>query len=204
MQWFLNGNYASPFYTGPVLNLPGSIPPLVYGMNNISIVVTYNGCSDTSNAYNLFIKKCDSCNCDGSSWGEIYGQQGEQDPVLMKAKPANAKIANVGNGTTFKCGETYVIECNKPYTVNANYNCKDTLCPPKVTYSLQPPSGPPLTGNAPVTFTPTVSGTYTLTLYGWCGDTICDSCVIKFKVTCVPLCDCKGSKSTDITLSLAK
>ncbi|MGB3005084.1 MAG: PKD domain-containing protein, partial [Chitinophagaceae bacterium] len=201
VQWFLNGNYGSPFYTGPVLNLPGNIPPLVYGINNISIVVTYNGCSDTSNAYNLFIKKCDSCNCEESSWGEIYGKPGEPDPALMKTKPAKAKIANVGNGTSFKCGETYVIECNKPFTVYANYNCKDTLCPPKVTYSLQLPSGSPLTGNAPVTFTPTVSGTYTLTLYGWCGDTICDSCVIKFKVTCVPLCDCKGSKWTDITLA---
>ena len=84
VQWFLNGNYATPIYTGPVLNLLGNIPPLIYGMNNISIVVTYNGCSDTSNAYNLFIKKCDTCDCKESSWGEIYGQPGEANPALIK------------------------------------------------------------------------------------------------------------------------
>ncbi len=200
VQWFLNGNYGSPFYTGPVLNLLGNIPPLIYGLNNISIVVTYNGCSDTSNAYNLFIKKCDSCNCEGSSWGDIFGKPGETDPALIKTKSTKGKMAVVANGTVFKCNGTYVIKCNQPYTVYANYNCKDTLCPAKVTYSLQPPSGSPLTGNAPVTFTPTTNGTYTLTLYGWCGDTICDSCIIRFKVTCVE-CDCKGSKWDAITLT---
>jgi hypothetical protein len=212
VQWFLNGNYATPIYTGPVLNLLANIPPLVYGANNISIVVTYNGCSDTSNAYNLFIKKCDSCNCEESSWGEIVGQPGVVNPDLIK-KPSgkNTKTigvksnlsakANISNGTIFKCGETYEIECKKPYTVYANYNCKDTLCPSKVTYSLQPPSGSSITGTAPITFTPTVSGAYTLTLYGWCGDKICDSCVITFKVNCIKDCDCKGSKWTDITMS---
>jgi hypothetical protein len=53
---------------------------------------------------------------------------------------------------------------------------------------MQPPSGAPTTGSIPpaYTFTPLLSGTYTLTLYGWCGTTICDSCVIKFKTVCDP------------------
>lgn len=202
VQWFLNGNYGSPIYTGPVLNLAGNMPPLIYGMNNISIVVTYNGCSDTSNAYNLFIKKCGGCNCDGSSWGEIIGKPGEADPTLIKTKNSKVNASNAAGTTIFKCGGTYVIECKKLYTVYANFNCKDSVCPSKVTYSLQPPTGPAVTGNAPVTFTPATSGLYTLTLYGWCGDKICDSCVIKFKVTCSE-CDCKGSKWNGITLTQA-
>lgn len=199
VQWFLNGNYGSPFYTGPVLNLAGNMPPLVYGMNNISIVVTYNGCSDTSNAYNLFIKNCDSCSCDGSYWGEINGTPGMPDPAKVKSQ--NSKIAVAGNTTPLKCKTNYTIPCNQPYTVYANYNCKDTACNGVVTYSLQPPSGSPITGNAPVTFTPTISGVYTLTLYGWCGNKKCDSCVIDFTVKCEPLCDCKGSKWNGISLT---
>ncbi|NUO01435.1 MAG: HYR domain-containing protein, partial [Saprospiraceae bacterium] len=62
IQWFLNEDYSNPpFYTGPVLNLAGLLPPLVYGENDISIIVTYQGCSDTSNVYNLFIEECCVC-----------------------------------------------------------------------------------------------------------------------------------------------
>ncbi|MBL0146155.1 MAG: hypothetical protein IPP48_10610 [Chitinophagaceae bacterium] len=50
------------------------------------------------------------------------------------------------------------------------------------------------TGNVPYSFTPTQSGNYALTLYGWCGGKICDSCLITFKVECDPVKDCcKGS-----------
>lgn len=66
VQWFLVGN-PIPFFTGPgsVLNLGGNVPPpLGYGFNDIYIVVTYNGCSDTSNVYNLFIKECCICKSD--------------------------------------------------------------------------------------------------------------------------------------------
>jgi len=61
IQWFLSGN-PIPFFTGPVLNFTGNVPPpLVYGFNDIYIVVTYNGCSDTSSVYNLFIEECCVC-----------------------------------------------------------------------------------------------------------------------------------------------
>ena len=201
VQWFLNGNYGSPIYTGPVLNLPGNIPPLVYGVNNISIVVTYNGCSDTSGVYNLLLKKCDSCNCDGSSWGEIYGNNAPPDTGKVKQPPVTGKVAVTGNNIPMSCGKNITIPCNQPFTIYAGYNCKDTACGSKVTVSLQPPTGSPITGNAPFTFTPTVSGVYILTLYGWCGDTICDTCVIDITVNCPPACDCKGSKWTTISLN---
>ncbi len=60
VQWFISGN-PIPFYTGQTLNLAGNIPPLVHGMNNIYIIVTYLGCNDTSNVYSLFIEKCCEC-----------------------------------------------------------------------------------------------------------------------------------------------
>ncbi len=46
-----------------------------------------------------------------------------------------------------------------------------------------------------------MNGVYVLTLYGWCDGKICDSCVIKFEVHCVPECDCKGSHWGEIILN---
>jgi len=212
VQWFLNGNYGSPIYTGPVLNLLGNMPPLVYGNNDISIVVTYNGCTDTSNAYNLYIKNCDSCDCKESKWDKITLTKGKTDippddnpdknPAAAKA--ANPKVVITDpSAINLVCKNTYKLDCNKPYTINTNYICKDTACAGKVTYSLQPPTGSPITGTMPpaFNFTPTQNGTYVLTMYGWCGDTKCDSCIIKFDVSCVE-CDCKGSKWGEQTLTI--
>jgi hypothetical protein len=71
----------------------------------------------------------------------------------------------------------------------------------KVTYSLQPPSGAGHYRQPAMTFTPVMNGMYTLTLYGWCDGKICDSCVIKFDVSCIPECDCKGSHWGEIMLN---
>ncbi|MBK8494369.1 MAG: PKD domain-containing protein [Chitinophagaceae bacterium] len=200
VQWFLNGNYGSPIYTGPVLNLLGNMPPLVYGMNNISIVVTYNGCTDTSNAYNLFIKKCGDCDCTESHWGETTVTEGEKPPALNKTK---ANVPQGGNPITLKCNVAQKLDCNKTYTISSSYVCKDTSCPGKVTYSLQPPTGPAITGTGTLTFTTSQTGTYILTMYGWCGDKICDSCIIDIIVDCKK-CDCKESKWDKITLTPGK
>jgi PKD repeat protein len=120
---------------------------------------------------------------------EQQKRQGDPGNDNEKADPKN-----LPQGLKLKCKETYELECNQPYTISASFICKDTSCPPKITYSLQLPSGSPITGNAPLTFTPSQTGVYTLTLYGWCGNKICDSCVIDFKVDCKKECDCKGSK----------
>lgn len=207
VQWFLNGNYGTPIYTGLVLNLLANIPPLVYGMNNISIVVTYNGCTDTSGMYNLFIKKCDSCGCAESKWDKIILTKGKtdknpDDPALAKTTDPKAIIIGP-NGLNLNCDKTYKLDCNKPYSINTAFICKDTACAGKVTYSLQPPSGSPITGSMPppLNFTPTLSGTYVLTMYGWCGDKICDTCIIKFEVKCIE-CSCKGSKWGEKTVTI--
>ncbi len=184
VEWILNGNFGSPIFIGPVLNLLVNIPPLVYGMNNISIIVTYNGCKDTSNAYNLFIKKCDSCDCKESYFGETVITAGESPTAA--------------NPIPLLCGGNQKLDCNKTYTISSFYNCSDTACAGKVTYSLQPPTGPAITGTGSISFTTNLPGTYILTMYGWCGDIKCDSCIIKFDVKC---CDCKNSKWDKITLA---
>lgn len=181
LQWFFNGN--------PVGGNTPTFTPAVSGTYYIIVTDPMTGCKDTSATYTIKVPPCDTCDCKESKWGDIILTEGENIPGKAKAN-----IGNVGNGQQLKCNSNYVLKCNQPYTINANYICKDTSCPAKVTYSLQPLSGSPITGNAPLTFTPSQSGVYILTLYGWCGNKICDSCVIDLTVDCKKECDCKGSK----------
>ena len=185
IKWYVDGNL---YFTGCPLTLAG----LSLGPHQVYIVVTdlVTGCSSTSGIFYLSIKHCGECDCSGSHWGEIILSAGEQLP--------QANI-NVINPLVLKCNASYKLECNKPYTLNANFFCKDTACKGKVTYSMQPPAGPPITGTLPFSFTPTQNGIYLLTLYGWCGNKICDSCRIRFEVKCKDCC--KGSHWGDITLS---
>jgi hypothetical protein len=124
------------------------------------------------------------------------GVKAQGDPIHgVDIKPGlknNNRV--VADSIKLECKKPYSLKCNQPYTINASYICKDTLCPPKVTYSLQPPGGSAITGPVAFSFTPVQNGVYILTLYGWCGDKICDSCVIDLTVKCDSICDCKGSK----------
>ncbi len=169
IKWY---DGATLIHTGPFLNLNTLVPNP--GQHNIHIVVTNGfGCSSTSGNYNVYVRPCGGCDCSGSKWGDRYITIG---PVK---KP-------------LECNTGMKLECNKPYTINAGYICKDPKkCPGKVTYSLLQPDNTTVTGNVPFTFTPTQNGVYVMTLYGWCGDKICDSCIIKFEVTCADCC--KGS-----------
>jgi len=189
----------------PPVGLPitGTLPLTFTPNQNGVYVLTLYGWCGTKICDSCVIKfnvKCDPCNCDGSHWGDIILNGGINDGGNHDGDPKNV-VGNVviGNPIALKCKNTYDLVCNKPYTVNAAFICKDTNCNGKVTYSLKPPTGLPVTGTLPLTFTPIQTGVYVLTLYGWCGNKICDSCVIKFNVKCDP-CNCDGSHWGDITL----
>jgi hypothetical protein len=200
IKWYVDGVYNS---TGPVLNLNA----LTLGLHQINIVVNFIGdtCAATSGIYSVLIKHCGDCDCKESHWGQIQLSEGEKalnnnktstpGKQKTKANAANEKNAAViiGNPIILQCKKGQKLDCNKTYTINASYICKDSACNGKVTYSLQTGVGGPITGNAPLTFTtPAISTVYTLTLYGWCGGKICDSCVIDLIVECAKNC-CKES-----------
>ncbi len=201
-----NCNSKVTYSLQPPVGLPitGTLP-LIFtpNLNGIYVLTLYGWCGNKicDSCVIKFNVKCDPCKCDGSHWGDIIlngadngGGHGDNpnNPI------ANVVIGNPGNPIALKCKNSYVLNCNQPYTITGTYICKDTNCNGKVTYSLQPPTGLPITGNLPLTFTPNQTGTYVLTLYGWCGNKICDSCVIMFKVQCAP-CDCTGSHWGEIT-----
>jgi PKD repeat protein len=174
IQWFYNG---VPSGTGPFKT------PAPAGSYHIVVTDLSTGCKDTSDTYSIVVPPCDTCGCANSHWGEIILTGNNQQQVLQ-------------------CNTAVTIDCNKPYTVNASFFCAGNNCPPKVTYSLTQPAGPVLTGNAPLTFTPSSNGIYVLKLYGWCGTKICDSCTINFQVTnCPTNCNCTGSHWGDIILT---
>ncbi len=191
IQWFFNGG---PAGTGPTFS------PAQTGTYHIIITDPITNCKDTSLTYSIIVPPCDTCDCKESHWGDIIMNEGSL-PDNGKGAGVKANIANVGgNPLKLKCKNNYNLKCNQAYTFNASYICKDSLCPPKVTYSLQPPSGMPQTGTVAFSHTFTQNGVYILTLYGWCGNKICDSCVIDLTVKCDP-CNCKESKWGDIIIT---
>lgn len=196
IKWYVDGTYHS---TGPVLNLLA----LTLGQHQINIVVNFIGdtCAATSGKYDLFIKHCGDCDCKESHWGETQLTEGEKPPAAKNNVKANIPPVVIGNPVILNCGVAQKLDCNKTYTINSSYICKDSACAGKVTYSLQPPTGPAITGNNAFTFTTSQTGTYILTMYGWCGNNICDSCVIDLIVDCKK-CDCKGSKWGEKTYSI--
>jgi hypothetical protein len=193
IKWYVDGNYHS---TGPVLNLN----VLSLGQHQIYIVVNFIGdtCAAVSGKYDLFIKHCGDCDCKESHWGETQVTEGEKPPAKNNAK---ANIPQGGNPIILNCGVVQKLDCYKTYTVSSSYICKDSSCTGKVTFSLQPPTGSPITGTGTVTFTTNQTGTYILTMYGWCGNKICDSCVIDIIVDCKK-CDCKGSHWGEQTITM--
>ncbi|MCH7964311.1 MAG: hypothetical protein IH852_10295 [Bacteroidetes bacterium] len=119
----------------------------------------------------FFIKCCvvDTCNCKGSSWGENTIQNITQlnSPILLMNPDTQDTL-----------------ECNQTYTINSTYNCQPPDCNVPVKYTLVGPIT--ANGNVPFSFTPVQSGTYTLTLFGWCGtEELCDSIVVEFLVECI-------------------
>lgn len=212
IKWYVDGNL---YFTGSPLVLTG----LSLGWHQIYIVVTDNvtGCTSTSGKYDVYIKHCGDCDCKESHWGEIILSEGEKvnakvvvagshsisggikeekKPVTGVDVKPNTKNNNgiVSDSIKMECKGNYTLKCNQPYTINAAYNCKDTACPPKVTYSLLFPDNTTQSGNLAATFVTSQSGNYIMWIYGWCGGKICDSCKITFDVNCDTAKDCcKGS-----------
>ncbi len=184
IQWY---NGATLIHTGPYLVLNTLIPNP--GQHSIHIVVSFIGstCISTSGNYNVYIKNCDSCNCEGSSWGEISWSYGNNQ---KKAPTQKVNVPQPDNNI-LKCGDNLgSIDCNKPITINASYNCVGANCVGSVKYSL---SGP-VTQNGAVPFSTAglPVGNYVLTLYGICGTDTCKRCEFPFTIICEKDC-CKGS-----------
>lgn len=184
ISWY-NGNTNAFLDTGSTYDNGGA--GVQTGSYYVIITDSVTGCMDTSNKYNVVVPKCDTCGCEKSYFAEI---------ILKPEKPTDG-----GSGIVkLECGDTYKLDCNKPVIIKPVFKCSDTACKGKITYSLQPPTGPAVTGSDSINFTPALNGVYTLTIYGWCGDKICDSCIVRFKVKCVDCC--KGSKWGPITVSV--
>jgi PKD repeat protein len=191
-----NPNYTITWYKGVTVIGTGfqiSTTGLGLGSHTIHATVVMNGCTVTTAQLFLVLINCTPCDCKESHWGEIQLNEGDHPGAKN-----NNNNPQGGNPIILKCNSNQKLDCNKTYTVSSTYICKDTVCKAKTTYVLQPPAGGPQTGTGSITFTTNLAGTYTLTVYGWCGDKICDSCVIKFFVKC---CDCKESKWDKITLT---
>ncbi|MBL0146154.1 MAG: hypothetical protein IPP48_10605 [Chitinophagaceae bacterium] len=134
IAWYYNGNLMPGYANNPAYN------PAQTGSYYVILTDPVTGCKDTSNTYAVVVPPCDTCDCKESHWGEISLSEGTGAAKLANgnnktnAKEKNSKVANPLPNTVLDCKGVYTIKCNQPYTINANYICKDTSCPSKVTY----------------------------------------------------------------------
>lgn len=177
-----------PSYT-IVWSLPGGVGTtfplsgLALGSHTITATVTMNGCTATTAAYNVFVKNCDTCNCDESYW--------KDGPLLTNV--------TTGEKTKIECTKqpfTYIIQgdhCKDSLVLSGLYICKGKDCPGKVVFSLYDANTNNYIGGGSGSYTiPSglPNGSYYVTIYAYCGDIICDSCKINIKKDCEKGCDC--------------
>ena len=134
--------------------------------------------------------------CNNSQW--ING------PVI-KNKDNNQQTAiNCGSGTqtpTVYNINNSLNNCNAGFLVSAGFSCADSTCPGTVKYELKDSATNTLivsSINVPLTISNTLAnGTYFVTLYGYCGDSLCKVCTFKIIKNCTQDC-CANSIWTDL------
>jgi PKD repeat protein len=174
IQWYDNGNPISGA-TAWTLPVQGS-PPLAPGLHNLSVVVVGpapSTCADTAGTFALFVKTCDSCGCSGAQINEVgwaIGASNEYMPVG-------------GSGTI-----PQVVKCDS-IKLTASFACAKP-CSSLVVTHLYDSSGALVATQTgmPAVFVavPGMSGTYTLVIYGICGNDTCDVDTIRVKIECPP------------------
>ncbi len=165
--------------------LPDAFEALLGNHTYQVVLADQNGCKDTSEVYSLYVPECIDCTCDSSSWGEII------------LKPKSGAVT-----TSLTCNNTqrYMLTCGETYTVESTFECR--ACTGAVNYRLQTPGGA-LTGSGPsIVFVPGVTGTYTLTIYGSCDETRCDSCKIIFYTNCDSIPENCCMQENEITVTI--
>lgn len=180
--------FGNPTYT-IVWSLPGGVgttfplSTLGLGSHTITATVTMGMCTATTAAYNVFVKKCDTCDCKESYWKEgpllTNVTTGQQIKIECKKEPL-----------------TYVIQgdhCKDSLVLSGSYMCKGKDCPGKVVFSLYDANTNNYIGGGSGTYTIPANlpnGSYYVTIYAYCGDIKCDSCKIYIKKDCDKGCDC--------------
>lgn len=118
----------------------------------------------------------DSCNCRATSFNHFT-------------------ISGSGVNRIISCGskDTITLKCNTKYAViNPDFaGCTGGhSCIPRVEYTLTRPSTSTAPTSISTPFMPTENGIYVLRVRGMCGNTLCKTCVLVFRVT-----DCKNVDS---------
>lgn len=134
------------------------------------------------------------CSCNGSGWGNI-----SLTPLSGAGKkPGNTKPI------ILKCKGIFEATCRQLYDLSAIFNCMDSSCNGVVLYELQNSSGSIIAnGSLPSQISFPLSGNYSLTLTGYCGDSICKTCKINFKVKCDSIVRPKNCCTDPIKVNIA-
>jgi hypothetical protein len=189
--WLDNGVPLSP-QPSPcnILNTANLVPLL--GMHNLSIIVTLNGCTDTSNVFNLYIKNCDSipkdC-CKDSHWKEepYYYFKNKENTEHIRIDCKNTVIVITGD------------DCKKPLVVGAAIQCPKDCVGTDSVFVYNNLNNVVLSGPAPLSIIGLPNGSYTVVVNGYCGGQLCITCKFTIKIDCK---DCECSKNEQLQLQL--
>ncbi len=194
--------------TGPV-TMVGVMPFSTAGLPQGNYVLTITGkCGDSvCNVCQIpFTIHCDiiqpGCSCIGSSWDSLYfhhnipgggGNGGGDDGFAARlARVTSQSNVVTAVDTSIVCGQDLgLLNCNDPITIFAKYKCNPSSCDSAVKYVLNGPIT--LVGVMPLNTAGLPSGAYILTITGKCGDSICNVCIIRFRIACNPVCTCTNS-----------
>jgi PKD repeat protein len=167
INWYDNDTL---IYTGWDLPL-SMLPTPILGQHHINIEVNFSGdsCVSTSGYYDLVIVPC-YCDCEPSRFLDLYWSD------------------NNNHEEEFCCGSSFEdIACNNPLTFHAEFQCDTVTCNNPVSYSLFTGGSFYSNGIMPFSTAGLPDGSYTLMMFGKCGDIICDTCIVIFKIDC-PCC----------------
>jgi hypothetical protein len=197
--WKITGpaNFQSPGYPNPTTSRTFSFSPTLTGTYTLTITPYCGDTTCTPCIIKFNIVKIVKC-CECGKW--------TSKAVTINWTGANCKQ---DYDTTY-CREEIKLNIAKGTSINGSFNpciCTPKSCSSKYIWKITGPANfkspgyPNPTASRTFSFSPTLTGTYTLTIIPVCGDNKCEPCIIKFNIVkIVKCCECGKWTSPKVTI----
>lgn len=177
-SWDLTGGSGvAPIY------VTGTTNPIQYNFNTPGTYnLTYRGICNG--------RVCDSCIIRINVTSNPTGCNCEKGKWNLSENIIRYSLKGISKDKQIKCSDTYTIDANSAISLFPAYNCGQANCNAKYTYKI---NNGVMTGfqTSPYNIL-NINSPTTVMIYAWCGEKICDSCVVYLKPNANTGCDCGG------------